>query len=387
LEKYGTMNFSEKTKRTIEERYGSFSKLLMCKAYDKLKNKYENIVEFLFDKEIYSGAQKYKHYSFKCKKCLTIFDDYMTNGFYPKCPTCNPHVISYQEKEILNFIKSIFDGEILENTRKILPSGKELDIYIPSKKLAIEYNGIYWHSELVGKKDRLYHVNKTDECEKLGIHLIHIFEDEWIDSRGIIESKLKYILDLNINKIYARNCIVKPVNYDECSDFLDKYHIQGNDKSFIRLGLYHKDDLVSIMTFGKNRISLGNKSKDDEYEMYRFCSSMTVVGSGSKLLSHFIKNHSPLKIISYADRRWSNNSVFYSKVGFDFIKNTVPSYWYFNKIGRRFHRFNFRKDQLSKKLQTFDPSLTEWENMQLNGYDRIWDCGNLKYEWINPKHP
>jgi len=118
-----------------------------------------------------------------------------------------------------------------------------------------------------------------------------------------------------------------------------------------------------------------------EYELLRFSTSKRVVGISGKLLSYFITNYNPTKIITYADRRWSIGNL-YEKIGFTFIHNSVPNYWYF-KVGedRRWHRFNFRKDQLPKKLPIFDPSLTEWENMQLNGYDRIWDCGNMKFEW------
>jgi hypothetical protein len=139
------------------------------------------------------------------------------------------------------------------------------------------------------------------------------------------------------------------------------------------------------MTFGKLRKALGNKNNDDinYYEMYRFCiGDKGVVGIAGKLFQYFVKKYNPIKIFSYVDRRFSNsNKCYLNNIGFKLVSKTVPGYWYFDKSFVRVHRFNFRKDQLSKKLTTFDPILTEWENMQLNGYDRIWDCGNLKYEW------
>ena len=131
------------------------------------------------------------------------------------------------------------------------------------------------------------------------------------------------------------------------------------------------------------RIALGNKSKENEYEMYRFCiGNKNVVGIGGKLLNYFIKNYNPSKIISFADMRWSDNNSFYSKIGFKLNNITSPNYWYVNTKNymNRIHRFNFRKQILYKVLPNFDPTLTEWENMQLNGYDRIWDCGLFKYE-------
>ena len=166
------------------------------------------------------------------------------------------------------------------------------------------------------------------------------------------------------------------------------YHIQGICQSSIQLGAYYNNNLVSVMTFGKQRRIMGfknnNNNNNNNYELLRFATSQNVVGIGGKLLSYFIKNYDPKKIISYADKRWthSTNNV-YEKIGFKKINNGTPNYWYIHKknFQRRYHRFSFRKTELNKKLQTFDPTLTEWENMQLNGYDRIWDCGSLKYEW------
>jgi len=275
---------------------------------------------------------------------------------------------------------------VIQNIKSIIPPW-ELDIYIPAKKLAIEYDGLYWHSESIGGKDKNYHLNKTLECEKQGIKLIHIFEDEWLNKQNIVQSRLKHALGLNTNsRIYARKCEVKKVDIKTTSAFLNDNHIQSADKASIRLGLFSENKLVSVMTFGKLRLALGQKNiVSGEYEMLRFCSLLdtSVIGGASKLLDYFVKTYNPTKIISYADRRYSNNTAFYSKIGFKFVSNTLPNYWYV-AYGETYkqHRFNFRKDQLSKKLAYFDASLTEWQNMQLNGYDRIWDCGHLKYEWL-----
>jgi G:T-mismatch repair DNA endonuclease (very short patch repair protein) len=67
------------------------------------------------------------------------------------------------EREVYEFILSLYNKEIIRNDRTVL-NGKELDIYLPDYNLAIEFNGLYWHSEdYVGKN---YHLNKTIECEK-----------------------------------------------------------------------------------------------------------------------------------------------------------------------------------------------------------------------------
>jgi hypothetical protein len=222
-------------------------------------------------------------------------------------------------------------------------------------------------------------------CENNGIKLIHIFEDEWISKQEIIKNKLKHIIGAtDNNKIYARNCKIDVIKSDICNKFLDKYHIQGADKSLIRLGAFYNDELVAVMTFGKLRLALGNKHRyGNKYEMYRFCSyNTTVIGIGGKLFNYFINNYEADTVISYADMRWSNSSSFYSKIGFELIGKTLPNYWYVDKnYSHRYYRFNFRKDVLKNKLINFNINLTEWQNMQLNGYDRIWDCGSLKFEW------
>lgn len=168
---------------------------------------------------------------------------------------------------------------------------------------------------------------------------------------------------------------------------MEKNHIQGKCGSSIRLGLFHGNKLVSVMTFGELRKSLGHSTIDNYYELIRYCSDLNcqVIGGASKLLSHFIKNNENVKkIITYADKRFSSiDNNIYQKLNFKHIGDSVPSYWYF-KLGEivRHHRYKFAKHKLRDRLKSFDSNLTEWQNMQMNGYDRIWDCGNLKYELI-----
>jgi hypothetical protein len=220
-------------------------------------------------------------------------------------------------------------------------------------------------------------------CENVGYRLITIFEDEWINKTDIVKSRLSNILDFDFNKsLYARKCIVKNINSTEARNFIERNHIQGYINSSIKIGAFYKDELVSVMTFSKASISKGSKHAEGLWELSRFCSSGKIVGIASKMLSFFKKNYEWKSIFSYTDKRWSNGNL-YEKIGFDLIKHTKPNYWYVNinqsSIVERYHRFNFRKNILSEKLQHFDSNLTEVENMRLNGYDRIWDCGNIKY--------
>jgi len=254
----------------------------------------------------------------------------------------------------------------------------ELDIFIPDRNLAIEFDGLYWHSDLYKKND--YHINKTIECEKLGIRLIHIFEDEWINKQEIVKSRIKNILGLNNKRIGARKTIIKEIDSKTKNEFLEKYHIQGKDTSSIKLGAYFQDELIGVMTFGKGRKFTNNKSINGKYELIRFAtqSDTYTPGLASKLLSYFIKNYSPVEIYSYADKRWSQGRL-YESIGFKFVHDTSLNYWYFNSMNR-INRFSFRKSELKKLFPSlYSDDKTEFEIMNDTEYLRIFDCGSKKY--------
>ena len=361
----------------------TFRKTIFSSIISRLNEKCGDVIP-LFTIDEYINTYRDNKYRFKCNKCNVEFEDNIDGGHLPRCLICNPFIagFSLDEREISDYVKSIVgDVNVIENDRSIL-GGLELDIYVPTKNVAIEYNGLYWHSEHSGNKPKKYHKNKTELCEAKGIRLIQIFEDEWQQKKDIVKSKIKHILQDNLKEvaIYARKCIIKPI--DDCKQLMTENHIQGNCPASIKLGAFYNDKLVAAMTFGNRRVAMGKKtSAVGEYELLRFATTKRVVGIASKLMSYFIKNYTPNKITTYADRRWSVGKL-YENIGFTLVSKTEPNYYYF-KVGetRRWHRFNFRKDQLPKRLSKFDINLTEWENMQLNGYDRIWDCGNMKFEW------
>ena len=171
--------------------------------------------------------------------------------------------------------------------------------------------------------------------------------------------------------------MVKEITPEEKKHYLENNHIQGNDNSIIRLGLFNDNNLVGVMTFSKPRKSLGyNKNEDNVYELVRFASN-NVIGGADKLLKHFIRTYNPIKIISYADRRWSQGEL-YKKLGFNYVSSTKPNYWYTKNYRTREHRFNYRKNILVSK--GYDVNKTEFEIMDGLGYGKIWDCGSLKFE-------
>lgn len=395
LERYGTKSpfESEKIKKKIKqtnlEKYGieypQQSKTIRKKTINKFRNTiFHRLINSNrlkdrcvpnFKIEEYNNVSK--KYSWICTKCKNEFEDHIDDGHIPRCKLCYP-IKSYSsglEKEVIEFCSTI-ENKTFKNNRSIIYP-LELDIYIPDKNIAIEFDGLYWHSENGPNKiDKSYHLNKTKLCNKKGINLIHIFEDEWLNKQDIIKSIIKAKLGLITDKVHARKCEIKEVEKKESTNFLFENHIQGSING-ISVGLYYNNELVSILTMGKPRYN-----KNYEWEILRFCNKKeTIVNGGlSKLIKHFIKNHNPQSIISYCDLRFGKGKG-YENCGFKLINETKPNYFYIDKNFNRISRLKFQKHKLQNLLKIFDPTLTSWQNMQLNGYDRIWDCGNNVYEW------
>jgi hypothetical protein len=296
--------------------------------------------------------------------------------------------VSKWEKEINDFIKEL-GIKTIQSCRTVLSNYNEIDIYIPDYKIGIECNGLYYHSEIKGSKPKNYHKSKTIDANLRGVTLLHIFEDEWHHKKDIIKSKLSNLFNIGINnKIYARNCEIREISSTIKNNFLNENHIQGEDRSTISLGAFFDNELVSVMSFDNNRQY--NKEKDhnnDVYELKRFATKLNhnIIGVASKLFKHFICNYNPIKIISFLDIRWSsiNKKNLYEILGFQELNRLNPDYHYINfKLykNKRLHKFAFGKKSLKEKFpDIYSDNKTEWEIMQEAGYDRIWDCGKIKY--------
>lgn len=296
------------------------------------------------------------------------------------CPLCafeRRNFSSQAEKDIAAFINSL-GFKTITNTHSIIPP-KEIDIFVPERNIAIEFNGIFWHSEL-GNKDKSYHINKTIECQQQNVRLIHIFESEWITNQKLVLSRVKNLLGVS-KQIYARQCHIDFVTTKNAKLFLNENHIQGFVPAKVYIGLYFNSKLVALMTFGKPRY---NKTMD--WELLRYCNiaDYTIVGGASKLYKWFIVKYNPLSVISYSDKRW-NTGKLYQILNFQHSHTSAPNYWYFlkNDTTKLISRNKFQKHKLKHQLQQFDPHITEWENMQNNNFNRIWDCGNDVWIWKN----
>jgi hypothetical protein len=397
LMKYGETNFSKtkefrkKYEKTCMEKYGvtNISKL------DTIKEKIDQSHQLRYNRKRHSqihidqdiiskkNDREYMLYLYKdLKMPLTEIANQLGINHSQLCVhfkdnlkiDISRHRISWPEIEIFNFIKQ-YAADAIQSDRSII-SPKELDIVIPSKKIAIEYNGLAWHGEIRGNKPKLYHYDKMKSANQQGYRLVQIFSNEWDQQQDLVKSRLKNLIGQSIKKP-ARKCQILPVSKKDADVFLNENHIQGTCFHKFSYGLYLEGQLMSVMTFGKSRFA-----KQYEYELLRFANQQnyTVQGGASRLFAHFVKTIDPRSVISYCDLRWNTGNL-YQQLGFEFLKNTNPNYWYV--IDNKFleNRITYQKHKLFNRLHNYDSNLTEWENMLNNGFDRVWDCGNSVWLW------
>lgn len=352
-----------------------------CGGTGKLSTKefIEKAKEIHLSEYDYSKVEYIDSHTKVCIICPEHGEFWMTPNAHLRgtgCPSCS-HKISRSENEIFEYIKANTQLQVLNNVRGILSDNKELDIYIPSKKIAIEYNGMRWHSEEFGK-DKNYHINKLNECNQQGIRLIQVFETEYIKNKDLILKKILHIIGETkvTQKVYARKCRVSEITKNEAELFLNKHHIQGFTSSTVYLGLIHDDKIVSVMSFKRQT------NNSYKWELTRFSSdnSLLVIGGAGKLFAYFIEKYDPSEIKSFADRRWTvdENENLYTKLGFKLYRTTQPDYRYTKTQTDYIHKFRFRKEKLHKKYG-FPMSMTESEMTSALGYYKIWDCGLFKF--------
>jgi hypothetical protein len=277
-----------------------------------------------------------------------------------------------QYEDVVKFLLKLYNIEYKRNNRSILKN-RELDFYLPKYNIAFEINGIYWHSELMGK-DKNYHLDKTIRSSLKGIKVIHLWDYQFDNNIDLVKGFILNKLGLSTTKIDARKTQIVEIDSKTYKQFLKQHHLQGPANSSIRYGLMFNDTLVSVMGIGKSRF------KKDEHELIRYAvkTNCSIRGGFSKLLKHVIKSHLEIyQIISYASRDISDGDV-YLKNGFVLDSYTSPGYTYF-KNREIFNRLQFQKHKLTNKLINYDSNLTEWENMKNNGFNRFWDTGNGRY--------
>lgn len=316
---------------------------------------------------------RYKH------KWITIPDSVLAGH---GCPICNKHKpTSTQENELYKWVKRYFKDAI-QSERSIL-GGKEIDIYIPSKKIGIEYNGLYWHSDL--HKPNNFHYKKFKTCQDNGVKLIHIYEDDWCLNNKVVKKTLKHIFGITEKRLYARSLkLKKTTNIQLVKDFYNRTHMQGNPNRGVSYALFDDKELVACMTFS-NVQSVRGKTNKNAFELIRFATKYSIVGGASKLFSRFIKDNPKLEsIISYSDNDLFDGSL-YMILGFDLVDETRYDYKVVlpNTL-KRLHKSNVRLIRLQKLLgDKFNPNESEKQNCIRNNILRIFDSGKKK--WIYNK--
>lgn len=286
------------------------------------------------------------------------------------CPKCACSDVSKPESKLLE----IFAEFSPVSDRSVL-NGRELDLLFEKHKVAVEINGIYWHSD--EHCDKKSHVSKTEQCSEKGIKLFH-FTDHQINLKlPIVTSMIRSALKVS-DRLNARDCEIRKVSFNEYKQFFDANHISGNTTAKIAYGLYKDDVLVSCMSFSKPRFDTSA-----EWEIIRLASILntSVRGAASKLFSAFVKEINPKSVISYADRRYGSGEV-YKQLGFIFERNTDVGYAYHHKINNPVSRYQAQKHKLSKLLgDRFNPELSERDNMIKAGWHLMYDCGNSLWRW------
>ena len=288
---------------------------------------------------------------FTCKDtcCGHIFDihrDMLKDRYHDAtliCPICNPKysnsTVSSLELSLRNYLTSI--GVDFIPTDKTILGKKEIDIYIPSSQLAIEFNGIYWHSDKVNKNYN-YHLEKTITCEQKGIDLFHIFEDEWIEKENIVKNIIAERFGI-LETIDSEECDIRIV--ENIENFLIDNHIEGMCYSTLNIGLYYYGDLVSVLCLEGNIIR-------------RYCNILgfDIKNSFVKMVDYIKNDFKTIEV--YSDYRLFNNDV-YSEAGFVYCSLSEPDY-YFVKNNRRYDK-----------------------NTLLDDADKIYDCGKKKWLFVN----
>lgn len=286
------------------------------------------------------------------------------------CPSCAHNGPSSGELEIGEWLVGL--GQNLLQNDRLCIKPHELDLYLPDHNFAIEYNGLYWHSEAAGKaKD--YHKNKVEAAQTAGVSLFQVWEDDWQNKQAIIKRMILHKLGLSDEPvIFARKTTVVTLNTSQAHAFLEETHIQGKANGGLYLGLVanNTQTLVAVMVL--------KQMSDEVVYLERYATSCRVPGGFSKLLNTAIVKLQPQKMITFADYSVSDGNL-YEKNGFIAESILAPDYSYLVK-GKRVHKFNYRLKRFREDPSLrYQDGLSEQELARLNNLHRIWDSGKIRY--------
>jgi hypothetical protein len=304
------------------------------------------------------------------------------------CPRCSHH-LSRAEDDIAKFV-SIFTPIIQRDRSVVRP--KELDIYIPEKKVAIEYCGMYWHSHAnmaEEKEGRLRHFEKHQECLRAGVRLLTIYETEWRDRRRQMMRLIRNVLGVSRGKLMARKCDLERISSAEAAAFFDCWHPQGGSGYGQHWGLRWKGKLVACMRFTYGANDRGSAAAGRDWTLTRYASRVTVAGGASRLFRAFVNEIQPDCVKSFSDNRLFEGKM-YEAIGFRLAAEIEPDYMVWSqKLGLR-PKSHYQRRNLQDRLsqhgvnEVFDYQTdprTESEVTYLMGARRIYDCGKRRWVW------
>lgn len=354
------MKHSEETKNRISQTKRLSREQVSARAEER-----SGSFELLTPVEEYENRQG-QYLQFRCTECGHL--NKKTLQAFERgslCDNCHPNTSSQAELEIESWLREC-GASVTRSDRSVI-SPKELDITVHEKKLAIEYDGLYWHSELAKESlDRNYHKEKTLKCLEAGWKLVHIFSDDWQQKKDVVKSMLLHKLGISQEKVHARKCKVTELDRQQRSKFFEDNHLSGDVPSKKSWGLTDESgELVAALSIR----SPIQKKWNDRYEIARFAvkGGKHVPGALTKLLSRvneFAKNDAKVGLISYADRRHGEGDC-YRMAGFSSAGDTGLDYWYTDGL-RRHDRFTFKAT----------PGVSEKQRAKLAGVGKIWGCGN-----------
>lgn len=303
-----------------------------------------------------------------------------------QCPICSAQSFASRGEKDLRAVFESYKLDTKHNYRQNVNGIRmELDIFIPSHNFAVEFNGVYWHSEAAGKgKD--YHQAKQQACADLGITLYQVWEDDWKSRREIVLRGIAHRIGLTkelhrilpdlpehyTQTIGARQTRSTLLDYTQAAEFLEENHIQGSATGTYYLGLVDRQERLRAV------LVLKRTGKTGELSIERYATAGTVSGGFTKLLTYAEKTYAPQRWVTFADLSISDGGL-YEKNGFSAEKVLPPDYSYLVR-GQRVHKFNYRINRFKTdpSLQ-YQEGLTERELADLNGLVRIWDSGKVRY--------
>ena len=254
-------------------------------------------------------------------------------------------------------------------------SPKWYDLILPSQKILIEINSSYTHSSQPcfyhNGLDEDYHLEKTNHAIANGYRCIHIWD--WDNVEKVVQIfKPK-------EKVYARKCDVQFVELSIADDLIERYHLQGSIRNEeVAVGLIYKDQVISVMTFGRPRYS---KKYQVELLRYTTVPEYQILGGASKLFKHFLKSYKVKSIVSYCDISKFSGAV-YENLGFRLDHQSKPAkVW--SKDNKYITDNLLRYKGYDQLFGTHYGKGTSNEQLMIdNGWRSVYDCGQKVYIYL-----